>query len=153
MLPPADKIAVLPAILYNIHGYVKEEILRLYIPLPFPQFHTQCKNISSNDTELLCSCCPAQTGPRLGCRSADWVALSLRPPTVCGSGGSPRGRRPQTEEVCRWRPSQRKRGGRWESTGRKATCRLVMRAERGFSEDVKGMAHEMRDISRFRLRY
>lgn len=67
-------------------------------------------------------------GPPLGRSSADCAELSL---IVSGSRDLPRGRRPQTEAVCRLLESQRKWGERWESTGRKATCRPVMQAERG----------------------
>lgn len=123
--------------------YIYNTILLLH----FQQFNThrgKCQDKRASPLIIIqihCSPSPLPTGllalhshsagPLLGCVFADCAELPLRPLTVSGSADFPRGRRPQTEAVCRWLGSQRKSGGRWESTGRKATCRLVIQAGRG----------------------
>lgn len=134
----------MPAILCNKHCYVREEVPKPYVTILFEQINTI--NPYTDSPQPLSTTnwifgppppnCPS-TGPLLGCCSADCAELSLRPLIVSGGADSPRVRRPQEETVCRWLGSRRKWGARWESTGRKAMCRLVMQAERGCHRRAK----------------
>lgn len=141
----------MPAILCNKHCYVREEVPKPYVTILFQQINThrgKCQDRAS-PIQIHRSLSPPPTGyldpppncpsagPLLGCCSADCAELSLRPLIVSGGADSPRVRRPQEETVCRWLGSRRKWGARWESTGRKAMCRLVMQAERGCHRRAK----------------